>query len=783
MKKTLVSFLLLLAVCLLFFWPIFKGFLPFPGDLLVNENPYRSLSITGFAPGGYPNKAQGMDVIAEMYPWRYFTISELKQGRIPFWNPHNFSGNILMQNLQSSVFNPFNIFFFLLPFTTGWTLFILIQPILASIFFYLFARELKLSRFASSMGAVAFAFSSYMTVWIEYGNIAATLSYLPLLLFFLLRFLKKQTVGSFGGFVVAGVLLLLSGYVQGAFYSYCTIFLFAAYFFISQRKFPSTKIFLLLLGMFGFPILLSLFQYLPTLQIFSQSTRWPYSVAQFQNMLQPIWYWITLLSSDFFGNPATRNYYLTRTYIESVAYVGIPILFFAFYVIGKKKTFSLFFFSLALFAFLVTTNFPGIASIYKLPIPVVNTTVPTRFLSIFMFCMVVLGAMGIDIFFQEKKLPKKQIAIFSFLYIFLWIGVFFAKRLYPSVSQQISITEHNLVLPTILIGVTFLVLFFAKKYAKLAMVLLGIILVVDLLYNFQKITPFAPSATVYPQNPVTAFLQKNAGINRFWGYGSGYIAPNFQTVDGTYSPEGNDPLHIKNYGDLLSSSYNGKIPPLPPRPDANLAAGYGQEGMQNRFRQTLLNLLGVIYIVQHDESRANNASDIATFPADTYQLVFSQSPWQIYKNTSVLPRYFLVNSYVVAQGQQALNDLYSLDLSKTVILDKNPRTGLSQKTAGSVGLVSYAPQKIVFSTQTTGPMLLFLSDSYFSSWKATVDSKSTDILLADFAFRAVVVPKGKHTVIMYYEPNAFKTGILISGISFVVFLLSLWFVKKYESKK
>src|SRR5690348_10073932 len=192
MKKTLLSLGILLAVCLFFFWPIFKGFIPFPGDLLIDSNPYRSLSVLGFTPGSYPNKAQGMDVITEMYPWRYFTIQELKHGRIPFWDPHNFSGNILMQNFQSSVFNPFNAFFFVSPFNNAWTLFILIQPILASFFFYLFARELKLSRFAALIGGIAFAFSQYMTVWIEYGNIAATLAYLPLLLFFLLRFFKDQ---------------------------------------------------------------------------------------------------------------------------------------------------------------------------------------------------------------------------------------------------------------------------------------------------------------------------------------------------------------------------------------------------------------------------------------------------------------------------------------------------------------------------------------------------------------------------------------------------------------
>lgn len=783
MKKTLVSILILLGVCLFFFWPLLKGFIPFPGDLLVNQNPYRSLSIAGFGPGAYPNKAQGMDVITEMYPWRHFTISELKHGEIPFWNPYNFSGNILMQNLQSGVFNPFNLFFFLFPFALGWSLFIFTQPLLASFFFYLFVKDLKVSRFAAILGAIGFAFSQYMTVWIEYGNIAATFAYLPLLLFFLYRYLTNKKIGNYIGFVVTAFIMLLSGYIQGAFYSYVVAFVFTVWFFISEKKIPSVKTIVTLCAMFFFPIFLTLFQFMPTLDIFSQSTRWPYSKEQIQNLLQPPWYWITLFASDFFGNPATRNYYLPITYIERVTYVGVPLLFFAVVAFSKKNKFTFFFAFLAILVVLLTTNFPGVAYFYKLPISVINTTVPTRALSIFMFAVVVLATLGIDHLYKVKKIPWKPVSIFVAFYVILWIGLFVAGKIYPQFSQQITISKHNLILPTMLICGVIIVVFLAKRFTKLSMIILGFIIILDLFYNFQKITPFAPVSTIYPKNSITTFLQTKAGINRFWGYGSGYIAPNFQTVEKTYSPEGNDPLHVKSYGDLLTSSYDGKLPLLPPRPDANLVKGFGELGMKNTFRQTLLNLLGVKYIVQHDESRKDNDPDTAIFPKKAYSLIFSQNPWQIYENKSVLPRYFLVHSYVIAQGQEALNKLYAIDLSKKVVLEKDPKIVLSSKTVGSVVLKSYAPQKIIFTTNTTGPMILFLSDTYYPSWKANVDGLSTEIFLADYTFRALVVPAGKHTVTMYFESNTFKIGLLIAGISFALFLLSVWFVKKYENKK
>lgn len=780
MKKTLVSLSTLLIICLFFFWPIFKGFIPFPGDLLVNSNPYRSLSILGYNPGSYPTKEQGRDVITELYPWRYFTIQELKQGKIPFWNPHNFSGNILMQNLQSSVFNPVNLVFFFLPFTAGWTLFIFMQPVLASFFFFLFIRELKIGKFAALVGGIGFAFSSYMTVWMEYGNIAATLAYLPLLLFFLIRFLHKKSVKDYVGFIITAILMLLSGYIQGAFYSYMVVLTYTIYLLITEKHKINFPLVVSLIGMFVFPLFLTLFQFLPTLQIFSISTRWPYSLNQIQNLLQPPWYWITLLSADFFGNPATQNYYLPITYIERVCYIGVPLFIFALYAIFQKKKQTIFFTILAGIVILLTTNFPGIAYVYQLPIPVIDTTVPTRFLSIFIFSLVVVATLGIDTFFQKKTFPKKLAMIIALMYLLLWVGVFIVGKVYPQFTTQISITKHNLILPTVLAFGALLVFFVTKKSVKIGMALLFFLVVVDLFYGFEKITPFAPIQTVYPQNPVTAYMQQHAGINRFWGYGSGYIEPNFQTVTGTYSPEGNDPLHIKAYGELITSSYDGKLPTLPPRPDANLAQGYGQDGMKNPYRQQLLNLLGVKYIVQHDESQQNGNADTATFSPDRYSLVWSQNPWQIYENKQVLPRYFLVNSYKIASGQKALRDIYTGELSNTLILTTKPTSPIDTHATGTVALTSYGTQKITFSTRTNGSMLLFLSDTYFPSWKAMIDGKPTPILLADYAFRAVVVPPGNHTIVMYYYPVTFTLGILFSAIAFIIFLLSTILMKKYE---
>src|SRR5581483_2295316 len=193
MKKELLKplgiFIFLVAI---FFYPIFKGNIPFPGDLLVSTyEPYKAYPILGYQPGGVPSKLQGADVIRHIFPWKFLAIEMIKKGEMPFWYPYNFSGNPLLANFQTGAFYPFNILMLIFPFLTGWTLYIISAPILSAFFMYLLLREFKITKLSSLFGGFAFAFSSFMVIWMEYGNIGHTFLSLPLALLWTHRFLKK----------------------------------------------------------------------------------------------------------------------------------------------------------------------------------------------------------------------------------------------------------------------------------------------------------------------------------------------------------------------------------------------------------------------------------------------------------------------------------------------------------------------------------------------------------------------------------------------------------------
>lgn len=784
--KRFWPFILIAALVIIFFLPVFKGYIPFPGDLLVSTNPYKTQGYLGFAPGGYPNKAQGPDVITEIYPWRYFSILQLKDLNIPFWNPYNFSGNPQMANFQTGIFYPFNLIYLILSFQNSWTVLIMLEPLLASVFMYLFLlKAVSLSKKASVLGGIMFGFSSYMTVWIEYGNIGETFLWFPLILLLTKFYYEKYSVKNFLALVIVLSFSILAGYIQGVFYIYILSFFYYLYLLATDKKkiFLSGKNFLFVLSLI-FPLFFTAFQILPTLMLFGQSTRGAYSLSQIEKNLAPVFYWVTVFFPDFFGNPATRNYWLNGTYIERVMYPGSLAAFFAVYsLFVKKKEYRewKFFLIVSAVSLIIATNLPLIKYFYLIPIPVISTTVATREFSIFIFSAIVLGSIGLDIFLRQKE--ERKFPLFYILFLLaMWGIVFVLSKTIPSLAPQLKVSEHNMILPTVLILLIVLGFYLKKINIKLSFLIFLFIAAFDLFYFFNKITPFSPRALVYPETPVVSFIKDNAGINRYWGQGLAYIPANYQSVDDTFSPEGNDPLHISNYGKLLASSKNGKLPVLLPRPDANIYPAYGTNDLKNNFyRQRILNLLGVKYVLNQTQAPG---FDSGNFPG-TYKLVWQQLPWQIYQNLGSVPRFFLTGNYILAKNaKESLSFIYNPDinLSKTIILQKSPDMIINRNAKGKISLLFYAPNKVSFKTQTDSNMLLFLSDNYYPDWQARIDGKPVNVLPADYTFRAVSVPKGEHTVDFIYDPQSFKIGLGISALGLIMLFFMLFYAENYKKK-
>lgn len=772
-----ISFII---VSLIFFYPIVKGFVPFPGDLLAgNYEPYKSYSFLGFPPAGVPHKAQGSDVARQLYPWKFLTIEELKSGKIPLWNPYSFSGNPLLANMQSGVFYPINVLFLIAPFPIVWTLYILLVPILSGFFTYLFLRETKLTKCASFFGGFIFSFSAFMVVWMEYGNLGHAFLWTPLVLLLARRFLYNQGLSKLLFLTVILCLSIFAGYIQLTIYLYMLALCFVFFHFLREdKKGKKLKTYFLLVSSFIVPLFLTAVQLLPTFELLQNSARNSYTFDQLSQRLMPIENLITVLVPDFFGNPASRNYWLPGTYIERVSYIGIVPVIFVFFAWYKRRfPYAIFFAAAALISYLSSLDIYPVKLVHSLGLPFLSTGVPTRILSVYCFSTSILAAIGFDNWQKDKDRKKylKPFFVLCGIFVGLWLFIFMP---YGIASGNLLIAKRNLILPsTLLIAGGFLI--FIKNYLSSKIIIAGLffLTIFDLFYFFQKITPFAPAELTYLNTPVINKLKSIQGIDRSWGYGTGFIAPNFQTYEKIFSPEGYDALFIKRYAEFISVSKNGKISEDISRADVNIMNGFGGEDLKTNFyRQRIIDLLGVKYIL-HKKDQA--------FSKNLYELIWEDNAFQIYKNPHAIPRVFLTDHYFVEENKEKIIKRVldaDFDPSSEIVLEEKPAIVSNQgKNEGSVSIIEYSSNKAVFRTKTSGNMLLFLSDNYFPGWKVNVDGKSERIYRANYSFRAVPVEKGSHEIVFWYYPDSLGLGLKISVIIFCSAVLFMLIAKVRKS--
>ncbi|KKQ27041.1 MAG: hypothetical protein US43_C0038G0001, partial [Candidatus Levybacteria bacterium GW2011_GWA1_37_16] len=205
---------------------------------------------------------------------------------------------------------------------------------------------------------------------------------------------------------------------------------------------------------------------------------------------------------------------------------------------------------------------------------------------------------------------------------------------------------------------------------------------------------------------------------------------------------------------------------------------------ENKYRQRLLNLLGVKYILNKVDPQVSTAkADSQTFDNSIYKLIWQKTPWQIYENTQVLPRIFLASSYAVENDKDKIvrkifDDKFNLRGKIILEEDLFPKITLVKDDAAKVEIKKYTPNEIVLQTVASTNMLLFLSDNYYTGWKVSVDGETGKIYRADYSFRAVPILKGNHSVRFSYNPDSFKLGLWISAISLLGILVLIILKKK-----
>jgi hypothetical protein len=105
---------------------------------------------------------------------------------------------------------------------------------------------------------------------------------------------------------------------------------------------------------------------------------------------------------------------------------------------------------------------------------------------------------------------------------------------------------------------------------------------------------------------------------------------------------------------------------------------------------------------------------------------------------------------------------------------KNDSTNFIKDSTASITLDSYKSNDLKYTSNNTNEGLAVFSEMYYEKgWKAFIDGKETSILRADYALRAIIVPKGKHKIEFKFDPQVVKTGGTITLVSCIGMLFLL----------
>lgn len=743
--------LYILLVISIFFWPFLsRSLFPIPSDNIVGlYHPFQDFYRKTFTRGVPYKNYLVTDPIKQQYPWRELSVALEKKFLLPLWNPYSLSGTPLLANFQSASFYPLNILFLILPFSLGWSIIIMLQPLLAAFFLYFYLDNLKLNKWACALGGITFAFSGFFVSWLEWGTVLHSGLWLPLILLCIDKIFYKNKRCLF--WIVLFIFSLSSSFFAGHLQTFFYVFSVSlTYLILRWRQYKKKKrIASIFVGSYLLVIVFIAIQLFPTLQFIQLSAR-DIDQANWQN--NPGWFisWIHLvqfIAPDFFGNPATLNYWSIFNYGEFIGYIGIFSLIMALTAIlfrRDKKT--LYFTSLCLVSFIFA--FPTLIS--KLPfvfqIPLLSTSQPTRIMFLIDFSLAVLSALGIDYYMRNKKKALMPLVIFLFVFFVLWIVVFTGNHLLNIPTFNLDIAKRNLYLPSVIFIAIFSIAILAyfrkdKNLEKLFLIGFFAITAFDLLRFGSKYTSFITSDFIFPQTKTLAFLQQKTGLFRIATSDAPVFPPNFSVIFRLQSVDGYDPLYLRRYAELIAALERDK-------PDISEPFGFNKIITPHNFESRIIDLLGVKYILSRTDIKSQKLIKI-----------FQEGKTRVYENPYAYPRAFFVQKTICfADKKQIIQGMFrdTINLHETALIENKECDHLSKLwSEGKVRVTSYSESKIIVETENKKEGFLVFVDSYYPTWHAKIYNDinnigiDTKIYLTNFNFRGIIVPPGKNVVEFY----------------------------------
>ena len=479
------------------------------------------------------------------------------------------------------------------------------------------------------------------------------------------------------------------------------------------------------------------------------------------------WHWITLIAPNFFGNPAHGDYWGFANYWEDAVYIGLLPLSLAIVAVinrFRRKGIADFPYGyllalLGVAAVLGMGNWIPVFPFLFQHVPTFNLfQAPARIMIGWVFALCLLAAAGAEGWVRAQETSRRGPANVGVIAAAVTIGGVGASSM-----KFIPPTFPPSIIAAGVLGILIACVWWFKiesqirpRLARIWPAAVVALVALDLLYADAGLLPAASPDLYRAANPAGAEIAANLGGSRLfmpediryrlmysnafvfrtfsgladWMDVRGWELPNVAWMDGITSANNFDSFVPARYATLVE----------------------GAQTLPDPQRAHLLQLMGVGGVWEWPDG--------ADLPSLHYLGGGAVRAWGVCRaQWAIGPD----------EAWQAVTDP-AFDPRQTVIVEAgrgdegapclaDPKTGI---------LPSKDPNVVRVDADFQQDGFLVLADVNYPGWSAFVDGARVPLLQADYAFRAVRVPAGNHTVEFRYEPYSLYGGLILSAAMLLI---------------
>lgn len=748
----------------------------------------------GATPIGRPSNPLMSDSLLLTLPARLYNHHMLRQGELPFWNPHIFCGYPHLALIQNNALYPLTLPFDLLDPVAGIGYAAWIHLALAGLLMYAFLRRSGLGREAAVVGGLAFELNGMFLVRLGAPSYVYSGTWLPLML------LGARALLDGGGparwALPAGMALsVLGGHPQiavlGALVTGAYVVWHAwAGVRAAEPARPRARVLAAagLLALAG--IALCGYQLVPFAELVAHSAREAVPLHVYRRSATPPFALAQALVPDAFGNPVDGTYWFDRlahlldgasaeqrywgfNYTGQNLFTGVAPLMLAL-VAGwrSRRRADVTFFGLVALASLAVLFGTPLLDLAWAALPGFRYSRPDRIVFAYMAAVAVLAAHGYEaasaperdeVVPRARRAARLSVLLLAALLAWTTVAPLFRPERRTGIVRWLAEAaqawaaqprvQGQAAAAAVIVACSLLLSWRGGRRRRWRVGLAMGLVVLPNAYFGRRFNPAQPAPRV-GTTPAEAALRAKDGPTRFariLTLPELFLPPNLGQLIGLDDVQGASAAGLEPYLRLVQDADPGAV----------VGGKYFLSFRDPRVAATpLLRLLAVEWV----------ASDTA-LPLPS---ALAAGPVALFRNPGFAPRFYLVprvEAYDDVKRARARLLSSGYDPRAAVLLPAEEASGVvappSDEAALSRSVLVVAKRLAAHAIEldVSSPRggVLVTSEASYPGWESRVDGQPVDTLLVNTAFRGVAVPAGSHRITMGYVPRSFRGGLALSA--------------------